>query len=582
MEEFFARLKEHKLVQWTLGYLAVSFALIPVLDIIASRFGWSQTTVRCLIIALATGFFLMLVIAWYHGELGEPRITRTEHALLAVLVVLGGLAMWRIGPSHTVAPAAIRKVTTGPKVTTRPAISAAFAPPPDSLVVLPFANLGNDPKQRYFSDGITEELTNALGQNIALRVIAWDTASKFRDTEQTANEMGKTLNVANLLHGSIEREGDQVRVTAELVNTITGYQVWSQHYDDSLKNIFAVQDRISEAIADALQVKLGGARAAPTTNPQAHEFYLKGLAALDSATAATVEASLKDFQQAVALDPHYADAWAELAFTYIALTDVSTLPLKEALPKARAAAKKALALDPHNANAMVALGVADVSDNRIAQAKAEFQQALALDPSNANAHLGYGFVLPLKRALAQEQAGASLDPLSAVAWANLSAANQDLGDWPQMLAASQALIKLSPHDTDAAFSLAFAYAQLNRVQDAAAAFDQVKPATALDQQLLDAGRLTYQSLLKPALRPQAMAALGTLRRAKLSPSSQGDLMQLYLALDDTEPVLQMLSGNCANDPIDCIDLAINPLWQPLHGNPRFEKLAKQYTTLTLE
>ena len=151
-----------------------------------------------------------------------------------------------------------------------------------------------------------------------------------------------------------------------------------------------------------------------------------------------------------------------------------------------------------------------------------------------------------------------------------------------MRAASQALINLSPHDTDAAFSLAFAYAQLDRVQDAAAAFDQVKPATALDQQLLDAGRLTYQSLLKPALRPQAMAALGTLRRAKLSPSSQGDLMQLYLALDDTEPVLQMLSGNCANDPIDCIDLAINPLWQPLHGNPRFEKLAKQYTTLTLE
>ncbi len=582
MEEFFARLMEHKLVQWTLGYVAVSFALIPVLDIIASRFGWSQTTVRCLIIALGTGFFLMLVIAWYHGERGEPRITRTEHALLAILVVLGGLAMWRIGPSHAVALAAIRKVTTGPEVTTSPAISAAFAPPPDSLVVLPFANLGNDPKQRYFSDGITEELTNALGQNTALRVIAWDTASKFRDTEQTASEMGKTLNVANLLHGSIEREGDQVRVTAELVNTITGYQVWSQHYDDSLKNIFAVQDHISEAIADALQVKFAGAQAVPTTSPQAHEFYLKGLAAVDSATAATVEAALKDFQQAIALDPHYADAWAELASTYIVLTDVSTLLLKEALPKARAAAKKALALDPHNVNALVALGVSDVSDNRIAQAKAEFQQALALDPSNAKAHVAYGLVLPLKLALAQELAGASLDPQSASAWANISAANLDLGDWPQMLAASQALIKLSPHDTDAAFYLAFAYAQLNRVQDAAAAFDQVKPATALDQQLVDAGRLTYQSLLKPALRPQAMAALDKLRRAKLSPSSHGDLMQLYLALDDTEPVLQMLPGNCANDPFSCIDLAISPLWQPLHGNPRFEKLAKQYTTLTLE
>ena len=97
MEEFFARLKAHKLVQWTLGYVAVSFALIPVLDIIASRFGWPQTAVRCIIIALITGFFMMLVIAWYHGERREQRITRTEHALLATLLVLGGLAMWVTG-----------------------------------------------------------------------------------------------------------------------------------------------------------------------------------------------------------------------------------------------------------------------------------------------------------------------------------------------------------------------------------------------------------------------------------------------------------------------------------------------------
>lgn len=322
-------------------------------------------------------------------------------------------------------------------------------------------------------------------------------------------------------------------------------------------------------------------QAAPTLNPQAHELYLKGLAAMELITAAGTQTALEDFQAALKLDPDYADAWAGLADAYNGLSEWSTLPFQEAQPKMRAAAEKALALDPHNVNALVQLGNADANDHRLAQARSEYEQALALDPSNARAHVDYGTVLPLKSAIAQTQEATMLDPKSTLAWGNLATQDQVLADWPQELAALRVMIQLSPQEIDAAFYLAFAYQQLQRGQDAVAAFDQVKPASSLDKQLVDAGRLTYQSRLKPGLRAQALAALERLRRAKLSPFAQFDLLQLYLALDETEPVLQMLPRSCAIARDACNDLAIDPLYRPLHGDPRFEKLSKQYTITTV-
>ncbi|MGH8377663.1 MAG: tetratricopeptide repeat protein, partial [Gammaproteobacteria bacterium] len=459
---------------------------------------------------------------------------------------------------------------------------AAFNPPADSIVVLPFANLSDDSKQAYFSNGITEELTDALGQNTGLTVIAWDTASRYTTSKQSPSEIGKALNVAHILDGSIQREGEQVRVSAELVSTVTGKQLWSAHYDDSFKHIFGVQDKISTAIAEALQVKFAAMQAARTENPQAHELYLKGLAAMDRFTAANAQAAQDDFQQALKLDPNYADAWAGLARTYGVLSVVSTLPLKEALPKMRAANQKALALDPRNVGALVGLAVANQNDNRVAQAKAEFEHALALDPSNARAHLDYGTLLPLKQSLIEDQKAARLDPDSAAAQNNLAANYQDLANWSQMVTAEQALNRLSPHDIDAAFGLALAYTQMQRGEEAVKAFDLVQPATALDGQLVDAGGLTYQALLQPSLRPKALAALDKLRHARISPSAESDLLQLYLALGEKETTMQLLAGLCATAPVVCSDLAINPVYASLHGDPYYENLAKQYTTVTFQ
>ena len=579
----FTRLKQHHIYRVAAWYGASIAVLIQIVARAFPYFGWSAA-VPAIIIILIAGFPVALVLSWLlvkpaaldnqttwqrrHWKLGAVVVP-----LIIAAVVVSGIFAFRFSEQRVAAE------QTAAQTEAKPA-APIFNPSSASIVVLPFTNLSGDPEQAYFSNGITEELTDALGQNTGLTVIAWGTASRYSTGKQSPAEIGRALNVAHIVDGSIQREGDQVRVSVELVSTVTGRQLWSEHYDDSFRNIFAVQDKITVAVADALKVKFAAMQGAPTQNPEAHQLYLKGLAAMDRFTAPDTQAAENYFQQAVKLDPGYADAWAGLAETYIQLSEISTLPLKEALPKIREAATKALALDPRNANALVQLGNADSRDNRISQAQAEYQQALALDPNNADGHLSYGNVLPLEQALAQNQTAARLDPGFAIAQANLAGNYQDLGDWPHAVVANLAVTKLSPHLILGAFGLAFTYTQMGRGEDAVKAFDLVQPDTQLDKQLLDTGRLTYQSLLEPRLRPKALVALDTLRHANISPVSKAYLLQLYLALGEKEPSVQMLPGICAAAPAVCNDLAISPMFTPLHGDPRFEKLAKQYTTIT--
>jgi len=457
-----------------------------------------------------------------------------------------------------------------------------FNPPAGTLAVLPFTNLNGDPKQQYFSDGITEELTNALGQNAALTVIAWDTASKYRDSHESPHAVGAALNVANLLHGSIERENGAVRVIAELVDTRTGKQLWSDHYDDSAAKVFQVQDKISAAIAAALNVKLAALGPASTVNPKAHDLVLQAHALIETArTAAPIEQARALLEQAIALDPGYADAHAKLAGAWLDLTQYSTLTLKDALPKARAEANQALALDPRNVTALLVLGNDDGAEHKIAQARAKFERALALDPSDADAHISYGNALPTKQALAQNLEAVQLDPGNAGAQNNLAVNYLDLGEYVQTLPPALALMKLAPHSADSALGLALVYSLLHRPEDAVKAFDMAKPDTELAKAVVAAGRLTYQSVLDPKLHAQALAAVDALRkRSDLDPLSMADVIQLYLALGRNDTVLELLPKICAAMPVGCNNLSINPMLLPLRGQPAFEALVKKYDTVS--
>ncbi len=366
---FFARLKQHHLYGVTVAYAVIAGFLIQLASRVLPALGLEPVLPAGIIVLLA-GFPVALVLAWMLIKPKNPakysawqklhwKLGAALSVAVVVAVVFSGLYTWKFAERRAtrlaVKQAAVESVAA-------PA-TPAFNPPTDSLVVLPFKNLNGDPKQQYFSDGITEELTSALGQNPALRVIAWETASSLRHANFSPGDIGRQLNVANILNGSILRAGDEVRITVELVNAITGYEVWSSHYDGSFQDIFKVQDQVSQAVASALKVKFAQADlpVGGTSNPKAHELVLKGRALRDKYNATSLAAAQKNFEQAIALDPNYADAHAELASTLIALTERSDLPLKTTLPRARAEAEKALALDPRNAYALTALGIVDSS-----------------------------------------------------------------------------------------------------------------------------------------------------------------------------------------------------------------------------
>ncbi|MEO8746963.1 MAG: hypothetical protein ABI379_04795, partial [Rhodanobacter sp.] len=565
------------------------WALAQGVSQLGPAFDAPEWMTRWFVIAGIIGFPFWLAFAWFYeftpqGIRRESEVAQSasirhstarklDFAIIGVLIV----AVVLLGSGYFIRRHAPEVVA---------AQAGAFNPPADTLVVLPFKNLSGDPKQQYFSDGITEELTDALGQNTALRVIAWDTASKYRDSSETASAIAKALNVAHILHGSIARAGDAVRITAELVDARSGYQLWSQQYDDSFVNIFKVQDQVSQSIASALQVKLAQADllAGGTRNPQAHELVLKGRALVEKLNTPSFEAARQDFEQALLLDPDYADAHALLSRVLLQLTERSDLSLKTTLSAIRAHAERALALDPRNADAWAALGNADSTSDPpdFAKARADFQKALALDPSNSAAHLDYGNVLPLKPALAQEQEATLLDPANATAWNNLATAAQDLGDWPQMIRASEALLRLDAPGVDSAFYLAYSYQQLQQPDKTLTGFDRVQPATELDKQQVAAGRLVYRAAQDPTLRPQALAALKALSLHQSNPDVAGNLLQLYLALDQSTAALQLLESYCPADPIGCDDLAINPMYRALRTDPRFQQLAKKYTIETLD
>jgi TolB-like protein/Tfp pilus assembly protein PilF len=578
---FIAELKRRNVLRAGVLYAGAVWAISQGVAQLTPALGLPDHATRWLLIACTIGFPFWIVFAWFyeftpHGfqrdsEMAADAPARDSNArkldfaiigvlLVAVVLLASGYFVRRNAPAGT------------------DAATAAFHPPADTIVVLPFANLGGNPKQQYFSDGITEELTNALGQNTGLKVIAWDTASKFRDSKQSAADIARKLNVANVLTGKILRQGDEVRVIVELVNADDGYQVWSHHYDDNLKNIFAVQDNISAAISGALKVKFAVARAAKSVNPQAHDLVLQARALIEKArSAAPFEQARVLLEQAITLAPGYADAHALLARTLNDLTQYSTLSLKDALPKVRAEANQALQLDPHNVDAVLALASADMSEGRNAEAHKGFQRAIELDPSNAIAHMDYAILLPPKQALTETLEAVRLDPESATAQNNLATIYLNLGEYAQALAPSLALARMTPHSAGVAFGLAQIYALLHRNQDAVKAFDLAQPDTPLGKQLVAAGKLAYQSVQDPKLQAQALAAANALRkRSDLDPDSLYNLFAVYLVLDKKDIALNLLDRSCMPAPFACSDFAVNPTYIPLRGDPRFEALENKY------
>jgi TolB-like protein/predicted Zn-dependent protease len=404
MNEFLQRLKERKLVQWGIAYVAAAFALLQGIDIVAQRFSWPDSIERILIIASCIGFFFVLVLAWYHGERGAQRVTGMELFILALLLGVGGGFLWRFAGT---AQERIARTATSPASPNE----SPSAVNRKSIAVLPFENLSEDKGNAYFADGMQDMILTKLAGIGDLKVISRTSTDKYQSRPDNLKTVAAELGVATILEGSVQKAGDQVLINVQLIDAANDNHLWADAYSRKLDNIFGVEGEVAQKVADALKAKLTPAESAhvaeaPTRNAAAFDMFLQAEEQAKEADASESErtylAADADYLQAIALDPGFALAYARLALNQLNRHWFATPLTASQLATTKAYADRALALAPNLPEAHLALGYYDYWGFRnYADANIEFKRALALAPSNINALVGLAFVARRSGEMAQ-------------------------------------------------------------------------------------------------------------------------------------------------------------------------------------
>jgi TolB-like protein/Flp pilus assembly protein TadD len=449
---FFAELKRRNVYKVAVAYGVVAWLLMQVASQIFPFFEIPNSVVRLVVLLLIIGFPIALIIAWAF-EVTPQGIKRTEAADAAgqrsrgvawLYVVLIGAALsaglffaGRYTAGH--ATSQVRKATmpSGEK----------------SIAVLPLINESGDPKDEYFSDGLSEELIAALAQISGLKVIGRSSSFRFKDRKEEPKTIGEKLGVSTLLDGTVRKQGDRVRIVAALVNAPDGIQVWTRTFDRQLKDIFAVQEEIARAVAESLKVTLLGtdsrsAQASATDNAEAHNAYLQGHFHLVRRNVEDFRKAIDYYDQAIQLDPNYALAYAERAEAWVFMGDL-TGQRPTAYPKARTDAEKAVAIAPALAKARAALGfVLCLAEWRFAEGLPELKRAKELSPANPTANdLLARIIVYLGRfdeAERQARQAVELDPLSTVTQGNLARVLFYVGKLDEAEAVARKAAELQP------------------------------------------------------------------------------------------------------------------------------------------
>ena len=478
-----AELQRRNVIRMAVAYLVFAWVVMQVLSVVAPILELPAWAPRMVLLLLAVGFVGVVVFSWIYeltpeGIKRESEVDRTQSitghtarkldiAVIALLALSIGLFVYdRVAPRAAVTaetasekgPEAISAsdaatTTSAPRAENASGPFSAEAAPPatvdasKSVAVLPFVNMSSDPEQTYFSDGISEELLNALVKLPGLKVAGRTSSFAFRDKTDDLRAIGKALNVNHILEGSVRKQGMRVRITAQLIQAEDGFHLWSETYDREVTDIFALQDEITGQIVKALEVELGQAPApAARASADAYALYLRARQQMAQRGVASLGDARKLFEQSVALDPGFAPAHAglarasELEWTYTLFLGREVQALgttADVVRRVRAAADAALALDPRNAEAWSTLGhlTTNAEGDWVAAGEAH-DRALALSPNDAevlNFAGDYQFWAQDPRAFETESRAVALDPLLAVNHHDLSLVMLARGDYQAVL-----------------------------------------------------------------------------------------------------------------------------------------------------
>jgi len=449
-EGAWAKLRRRKVVQWGVVYAAGAWGFLQGLEYVTDTFQWPGQIQQLATLAMLIGLPVVLVTAWYHGDQGRQRVSAAELIIITLLFLVGGGIFWRYDQAgQAPSPAAASLEQHG----TAPGVPAAVAE--KSIAVLPFVNMSGDAENEYFSDGISEEILNVLARVPELSVAARTSSFQFKGEKRDVAEIAAQLKVRMVLEGSVRKQAERVRVTAQLIDAGTGFHLWSETYDRELKDIFAIQDEIARAIGDELKVRVLGqgdstAAVSGTTNVEAHDVYLRGLALWRMREEDELFAAIDAFERAIKADPGFAAAWGGLAIAYAVLPAYTNrLAPDETAARSLDASQRALALDPTQPEPYLAMGnVAGVFSGRRETGAALLRRAIELRPSSATAHQWLGTTLvemgELDAGIASLRRAAELDPRSLIVASNLASMLSIAGRDEEAIAACTPTLEYAP------------------------------------------------------------------------------------------------------------------------------------------
>jgi serine/threonine-protein kinase len=568
---FFAELKRRNVYKVAVAYAVVAWLLMQIASQIFPFFEIPNWAVRLVVLFLIIGFPIALIIAWAFEATPEG-IKRTEAADAAGQRSRGAAWIYiaLIGAAFSAGLFFVGRYTAGRAT---PRQSEAAIGPQKSIAVLPLLNESGDPNDEYFSDGLSEELIAALAQINGLKVIGRSSSFRFKDRHEEPKAIGEKLGVSTLLEGTVRKQGERVRIVAELVNAADGIALWTRTFDRELKDIFAVQEEIARAVAESLKVTLLGSQDRPAqrgtpSNVEAHNAYLQGHFHFQRRNLEDYRKAVGYFDQAIRLDPDYALAYAERSESWTFIGDL-TGEHEPAWSKARSDAEKAVAVAPDLAEAHAALGwVRFFVDWKFTEGLSELKRAKELSPGNPTANdLLARVILYLGRldeAERQARYAVELDPLSVIAQGNLARVLLFAGKLDEADAAARKAAELQPASASS-HRLQVVIAVLRGDGETALREAQLEP---------DEGYRRFELALAQQVRGNRQAADAAL--ADLIASGRHQLAfqiaEVYAIRGEKDKAFEWLQIAFDEHDTGTLTLLVDPLLRGLRDDPRYKSL----------
>ena len=580
---FYAELKRRSVFKVAIVYTLIAWVLLQVSDTLGPALRLPEWLTSAVAFLLILGFPIAVIFAWAFdltpdglkmeknsegNSSSEDTKGKVRNPVIAIalIVALSYLAFDKLvlDPGKEAA-----EMTADGLVTEQQAATVESAEVDKSIAVLPFVNMSSDKEQEYFSDGLAEELLNLLSKIPELKVAARTSSFSFKGKEIEITEIASRLKVAHILEGSVRKSGNQIRITAQLIQADNGYQLWSESYDRELDNIFQIQEEIAIAVVNALKITLlGDVPQTRKTDPQAYQLFLEGQYLKRQISADSLSNAIEAFEQAVEIDPAYVPAWADLADTYLWIGE-------DAL--ADQAIQTAISADPDYAYTYYVRGVFRIfSELRFKEGIEDFGHALRLDPDDAFIIAGIGkgaFITgDFDLAIQQYQAALRVEPVVPEFYFFLGMAQRGAGRFGDAEASYRKMLSLSPQYSSG-HSLLWEALFLKGNLDAALAESQQIPYSL--------ARRVSQAITHFAMgnEEQSDSILVDLVEEVASAGAYRQLSQIYGYRGETDKAFEWLNQAAESDRRAGLFLLSDPAYRSLHSDPRWPLLLERINLL---